>query len=139
MDWSGNRPSIGPIGLVSLSDRLVQLSHVDRRLIRLQNAIPANGSMERTGCNDHPVPPVDAVSYLLALFAGDGILTLLFEYLGYHSNGTWPLWTSQSPRHLTGVNHTEVNLSNRRVREVNRRMSSWSALGPGMHHTCLRI
>ncbi|MED6163882.1 hypothetical protein PIB30_084330 [Stylosanthes scabra] len=48
MDWNGNRPSIGPIGLVSLSDRLVQLSHVDRRLIRLQNAIPANGSIELT-------------------------------------------------------------------------------------------
>ncbi|MED6128121.1 hypothetical protein PIB30_094622 [Stylosanthes scabra] len=39
MDWNGNRPSIGPIGLVSLSDRLVQLSHVDQRLTRLQNAI----------------------------------------------------------------------------------------------------
>ncbi|MED6212468.1 hypothetical protein PIB30_083566 [Stylosanthes scabra] len=39
MDWSGNRPSIGPFGLASLSDRLVQLSHVDRRLIRLQDAI----------------------------------------------------------------------------------------------------
>ncbi|MED6218749.1 hypothetical protein PIB30_029459 [Stylosanthes scabra] len=35
-DWSGNRPSIGPIGLASLSDRSVQLSHVDRRLIRPQ-------------------------------------------------------------------------------------------------------
>ncbi|MED6220962.1 hypothetical protein PIB30_049848 [Stylosanthes scabra] len=39
MDWSGNRPSIGPIGLALLSDRLVPLSHVDRRLIRLQDAI----------------------------------------------------------------------------------------------------
>ncbi|MED6124959.1 hypothetical protein PIB30_063939 [Stylosanthes scabra] len=45
-DWSGNRPSIGPIGLASLSDRSAQLSHVDRRLIRLQNATSANGSIE---------------------------------------------------------------------------------------------
>ncbi|MED6148068.1 hypothetical protein PIB30_049662 [Stylosanthes scabra] len=40
------------------------------------------------------------------------------------------------PRHLTGVNHTRgLSLSNRRVRENNRWMSSWPALGPGMHHS----
>ncbi|MED6217132.1 hypothetical protein PIB30_014794 [Stylosanthes scabra] len=34
------------------------------------------GSLPK-GYNDHPVPPADAVYYLLALFAGDGIVALL--------------------------------------------------------------
>ncbi|MED6157589.1 hypothetical protein PIB30_024759 [Stylosanthes scabra] len=73
---------------------------------------------------------------------GDGILTL-FEYLGYlyearfigRVAGRFGL----GPRHLTvSEPYLGLSLSSRRVREVNRHMSSWPALGPGMHHTYRR-
>ncbi|MED6128661.1 hypothetical protein PIB30_100085 [Stylosanthes scabra] len=103
MDWNGNRPSIGPIGLVSLSDRLVQLSHVDRRLIRLQNAIRLT-------------------------LSGDRILTMTIE----STKGTLPpvlaegIWLKPTTFD-SGEPYLGFILSNRRVREVNRRMSSWPA------------
>ncbi|MED6124545.1 hypothetical protein PIB30_059907 [Stylosanthes scabra] len=89
-----NRPSIGSIGLGSLSNRLVQLNHVDRRA-----------------------------------FAGDGILTMIIESI--KANGTWLLCTYE-PKSTTfdsGEPYLGLILSNRQVREVNRRMSSWPALG----------
>ncbi|MED6203967.1 hypothetical protein PIB30_004554 [Stylosanthes scabra] len=74
---------------------------------------------------------------------GDGILTL-FEYLGYYHEtrfiGGVAGCFGLGPRHLTvSEPYLGLSLSSRRVQEVNRRISSWPALGPGMHHTCLRI
>ncbi|MED6138740.1 hypothetical protein PIB30_077323 [Stylosanthes scabra] len=91
MDWPGNRPSIGPIGLVSLSDRLVQLSHVDRRLIRLQNVIRLTVQW-----ND----PVNAKSYAMR---------------------QWNMAALDEPKSTTfdsGEPYLGLILSNRRVREM---------------------
>ncbi|MED6174590.1 hypothetical protein PIB30_070439 [Stylosanthes scabra] len=97
---------------------------------------PANGSMERTA------------------IAGDGIHTICLEYQGYRyttsssqrnlvvlhvlANGTWYA-TCSSHRNMAALDEPKTTtfnsgepyfsliLSNRRVREVNRRMSSWPA------------
>ncbi|MED6108759.1 hypothetical protein PIB30_027169 [Stylosanthes scabra] len=46
--------------------------------------------------------------------------------------------SAKGPRHLTvGEPYLSLLLSNRRVREVNRCMSSWPTLGAGMHHIVL--
>ncbi|MED6109285.1 hypothetical protein PIB30_031945 [Stylosanthes scabra] len=83
-------------------DRFNPLKWIGLATDQLEDSLPK-------GYNDHHVPPVDAVYYLLALFAGDGILTLLLEYLGtimLHvlvlEHGRFGL----GPRHLTAVKHT---------------------------------
>ncbi|MED6184382.1 hypothetical protein PIB30_046988 [Stylosanthes scabra] len=75
MDWSGNRPSIGPIGLVSLSDRLVQLSHVDRRLIRLQ--VDAVSLLYCAFCWGRDLHPLSGVPRM-----GSGVIYYEYEKRG---------------------------------------------------------
>ncbi|MED6128003.1 hypothetical protein PIB30_093456 [Stylosanthes scabra] len=155
MDWASIDQVLGFIELGSQLDRSVQLSHVDRGLIpatsTIRLTVPEKEPKDEyealkspLALNDNPVPPVDAVCCIFALLSVMGSSpcfgrstwgTFLLHVLVI---GTWPLWTGSTTFDRSEP-YRGLSLSNRRVREVNRRMSSWLALGPGMHHTYLRI